>query len=173
MPEPANPEPTLRGTGWQAVASSLLLGLAAGWLGFSGVDRFSGTVPVLPIQVSLVTTALAVTAAVVAWRTHRILQRRRESLPPRQAVARLIFAKSCLIGGTFLVGCYAGIIGFLLRRLALGWPSQSLVEPIWALIAAVMLAVAGALGEWACRIPDSGSTHATPNTITGSQDGDS
>lgn len=168
MPE-STPQPSLRATGWQQVAVASLIGIALGWFGFSGADRFVGSLPVISIQVPLVIAVLALIAAVQAWRTHRSVQVHQVVLPPRRALARLIFAKACLLGGSFLAGTYAAVTGYLLRRLALDLPAQSLFEPVAALVAALGLAIAGGLGQRACRIRTS-SPAATPKTMPGSRD---
>ncbi len=168
MPD-SEPRPSLRATGWQQVGAAVLVGGAVGWLGFSAADRFAGSIPLVPIQVPLVTATLAVVAAVQAWRTHRSVQVRAEVLPPRKAVARLAFAKACLLGGSLLAGSYGAIVGYLARRLAIGLPTQSLFEPVAALVAAICLAVAGGFGQHACRIRPA-SPDATPRAMPGSRD---
>jgi hypothetical protein len=46
--------------------------------------------------------------AIVFRATHRALQQRRELLTPREAVNRLVLAKSCAVAGALFVGGYLG-----------------------------------------------------------------
>ena len=132
-------------TGW-AVA-----GLVGGWLLHPVAERFSGTAPVVtwlqPVSIFLV-AAIVGGAGWVTWRTVHV---RREWLDPRQAVNRLLLARSCALVGALVAGGYFGY--------ALSWvgvESALAGQRGWRSVASgaagVLVVVAALLLERACRV---------------------
>lgn len=168
MTEPTRPPGTVQPTSWQSVGVAFVVGAGLGWSVFSALDRFTGDVPQVPLAVAAVIAVLAAVTGVQAWHTHRTIQVRRLPVPAARAVTLVAFGKSCLLGGTVLVGGYAAVALFLARRLELNLPAELLVGPLVAAVASAALAVAGGFLERACRIPGPPKEDATPPVIPGS-----
>ncbi len=167
MPGPA-PRPSVTATGWRSVALAGVAGVAVGWLAFAIPDRFGIPLPPLPLVVTVTIIVLAAGCWVLAWRTHRRVQVRREIVDPRTAVALLAFAKASLLGGAFLVGGYLAVGLYSLPRWSATLPRERVISSAVAVLASIALAAAGAVLERACRIPTPGGPGATPNGLPGS-----
>ena len=151
---PSAPSPTVRPTGWRAIALAVLAGAAVGFGLFFALDRLHQPLPIPPL---LAAGTLAVLAAAVgwqAWTTHVALHRRHEQLQPRVAVALLAMGKSGLIAGAALAGAYAGIAIHTVPHLDAQLPQERIIGALASLLACIGLAVAGRMLERACEIPN-------------------
>lgn len=91
--------------------------------------------------------------AVVARATHRALQQRRERLSAREAVNRLVLAKSCAVAGSLFIGGYLGH--------ALSWygvgaehSGSRIVMSLLAAVGSGLVVLFALLLERACRVRD-------------------
>ena len=147
------PHPSVRPTTWQALTIAALIGAGLGWSLFSLVDALGWPVPQLPLLVTLVIGVLAAGVGFQAFRTHRLVQVRREVLPTSRAVTLLVLGKSCLLAGAGLAGGYAAIAAYFWSRQAASLPRERVVNSLIAVAASVGLAIAGHYLERACRVP--------------------
>jgi hypothetical protein len=91
--------------------------------------------------------------AIVARATHRALQQRRELLTPREAVNRLVLAKSCAVAGALFVG---GYLGHALSWFGVGAEhgGQRIAMSLLAGLGAALIVVFALLLERACRVKE-------------------
>ena len=170
MTQSPRPPVAVQPTSWQSIGVAFVVGAGLGWSVFSAIDRFTGSVPQLPLAGTIVIAVLAGVVGAQAWLAHRTIQVRRLPVSAGRGVALLALGKACLLGGTALAGGYAAVAAFLARRLELNLPRDLLIGPVVAVLASAALAVAGAFLERACRIPGPPNEDATPPVIPGSTD---
>lgn len=161
------PRPTVEPTGWGTVLLAVLVGAGTGWLLFAIPDRFGVPLPALPLLVTVTIVLLAVTCWLLAVRTHRQVQVRREPIEPGRAVRLLAFGKASVLTGALLAGGYLAVGLYSLQRWAADLPRERVISSLVATIAAVVLAAGGGFLERSCRIPRSGDGDATPNGLPG------
>jgi hypothetical protein len=162
-----DPRPTVTLIGWRPVLIAALLGAGTGWLLFALPDRLGAQLPALPMVVTVTVVLLAAVCWVLAVRTHRRVQVRRESVEPSRAVTLLAFAKASVLTGALLAGGYFAIGAYSLQRWAADLPRERVISSAVATVASIALAVGGGFLERACRIPPSDDGDATPNGLPG------
>ncbi len=167
MPERI-PRPSVTPTGWGPVLLAALVGAGTGWLLFAIPDRFGAALPALPLVVTVTVALLAATCWVLALRTHRSVQVRREPIEPSRAVRLLAFAKASVLTGALLAGGYLAIALYSLGRWAADLPRERVISSAIATLSSVALAFAGGFLERSCRIPTDRDGGATPNGLPGS-----
>lgn len=151
--------PTLLPTKATEVLAAALGGGLLAFMVFGGLVRFGRSLPVLgpAAWVSVAVCAAGIGGLAVVTRT--AVQKRREHLEPRRAVARLLLGKTSLLAGAFLGAAYLGLVVIAAR----GWPAPLAQERVLhgglAALASVAWAVFGWLLERACRIPTDDATH--------------
>ena len=149
----SEPTPTLLPTKTTEVVAAALAGGILAYLVFGGFVRFGQSLPLLGPVAWLSILALGVGIAVLAVRTHRALQVRREQMEHSKALTRLLLGKTSLLGGAFLGAAYLGLAAVA----ASGWPAPLAVERVvhagLAVVACVGWATAGWFLEQACRVP--------------------
>lgn len=166
MPEQL-PRPTVTPTGWGTAVAAALVGAGVGWLLFALPDRLGAPLPALPLVVTVTVVLLAAACWVMAIRTHRQVQVRREQLDANRAVRLLAFAKASVLTGALLAGGYLAVALYSLQRWSADLPRERVVSSVVATLASVALAAAGGFLERACRIPPSGDADATPRGLPG------
>lgn len=155
-------------TTWQQIVTAVFVGGGIGWLLFAVPGRFGWPLPSIPLIASLALLGFAVVVAVLAGRTHRIIQRRRDPMEPMRAVRLLVLGKSALLAGAGLAAGYLAAILYSLPHWAAVLPRERIVNAAIATVASIGLAVAGHFLERACRIPGPPSGDATPGGLPGS-----
>ena len=157
----SEPSPTILPTRATEVASAALAGGLVAVLAFGGLVRFGQSLPLLGPLAWLSVAVCAAAIGVLAIRTRRAVQKRREPIDPRRAVNRLLLGKTALLAGSFLGAAYVGLVAVA----AQGWPAPLAQERMLhgglAAVACVVLAVVGRVLENACRIPPDGSVDDT------------
>lgn len=148
---PDEPHGTLRPTSAAVVTGWAVAGLVGGWLLHPFAERLNGTAPVVSWAQPAALLLLALTVGVTAWHTWRSVQLRHEHLEPHQAVNRLVLGRAGALVGALVSGGYLGY--------ALSWvgdeaelAGQRISRSLVAVLAGVLLVVAGLLLERACRV---------------------
>lgn len=154
MAEPDGPQPSVQLTSWRTVILAGLIGALFGYALFAGLEVF-GLEHEMRLPVAAVIT-IAVVAVVVGWLaylTYRTIHVRRRTMAGQQAVLLLALGKTTLLAGAALVGGYAAIGLQALPRLDAAFPRERAVAAGLAVVASIVLAVAGRLLERACQVP--------------------
>jgi len=130
-----------------------LVGLAAGWVFHSLLNRGTGTPPTVSWAQPLTLLLVAAILWGTAWSTRRTVRHRPSQLLPHQAVNRLVLARACAYVGALAAGFYFGYavswIGVENNDLA----GQRLVRSAIAGVAGLLVVAGGVLLERACRVP--------------------
>lgn len=163
------PEPgSVKTTTWQQVVAAVFVGTGIGWLIFAVPNGFGWPLPAIPLIASLALLGFAVVVAVLARKTHRSIQRRRDPIQPVRAVRLLVLGKSALLAGAGLAAGYLAAILYSLPHWAAVLPRERIVNAAIAMVASIGLAIGGHFLERACRIPGPPSGDATPGGLPGS-----
>lgn len=168
MPDPV-PNGSLRPTSGFTVALAAVIGAALSWLAFASAEKLDWPLPGLPLVAALAIGLLAAAIGLIAWRTHRSIQVRREPVQPGLAVRLVVLGKTCVLAGAGLAGGYAAIAVYFLPRWSAALPRERVVSSTVAVVASIGLAVAGIILERSCRIPRDPPADATPKGLPGSQ----
>ncbi|AQX16346.1 hypothetical protein BCR15_13305 [Tessaracoccus lapidicaptus] len=138
-------------TARQAVISVLAGAVVCGLilLGFEAAGSFP---PVVPWSVPALMLLLAVGVAVYARLLPRRIEERR--VEPQESVAALAVGKSMIMTGAVLAGAHVVYVARFLQLFEAPLPSARVVQGIATIIAALLLAVAGAMLERACVVHD-------------------
>ena len=107
-PPPPPPEGRLRPMGAAALVVWGLIGLVAGWLFHSLLDRGTGVPPTVSWAQPLTLLLVAAILWATAWSTRRTVQQRTSRLSPHQFVNRLALARACAYVGALVAGFYFG-----------------------------------------------------------------
>ena len=130
-----------------------LIGLVAGWLFHSVLDRGTGVPPTVSWAQPLTLLLVAAILWATAWSTRRTVQQRTSRLSPHQFVNRLALARACAYVGALVAGFYFGYavswIGVETSDLA----GQRVFRSACAGVAGILVVVGGVLLERACRVP--------------------
>ncbi len=152
--EPPPPlEGRLRPMGPGALIAWGLVGLVAGWLFHSLLNRGTGVPPTVSWGQPLTLLLVAAILWATAWSTRRTVQQRTSRLSPHQFVNRLALARASAYVGALVAGFYFGYavswIGVDTSDLA----GQRVFRSACAGVAGVLVVVGGVLLERACRVP--------------------
>ncbi len=163
--------PTIEATTGTQVAVAAMAGGGMTWLFLGTLQRAGQSLPVLGAVAWLSVVLLAAGIAVLALRTHRAIQVRREPMEPRTAVNRLLLGKTSVLGGAGLGSAYL----VMAVVAAAGWPAplaQSRVLHAGIAVAACLgWGLAGWFLERACRIPPDGNDDTDNDTPSGREGG--
>lgn len=142
---------TLRPTSPGAIAAWAAVGLVGGRLLRPVAERIQGSAPIVTWLPALALVCVAVVLGLTAWLTWRTLHVHRDYLEPRQAVNRLMLARSCALVGALVAGGYAGY--------ALAWLGVDTdlgAQRVWRSVAAALggvgIVATALLLERACRV---------------------
>lgn len=120
----------------------------------------------LPLVGALAWGSVALIALGLAWLTRRTrtqLRSRRDTLTPRDALNRVLLAKTSILAGTGLGAAYLALVVLVLPALPAPLAVERLIHGTLAVVACAVWALAGAALERACRIPeDPDDTRDTP-----------
>jgi hypothetical protein len=134
------------------------------------VDRATGVLfdsVAVPWTVPALLALLAAGILLAAWPIRQYIKGKRRRIDSLRAATILALAKSCSLAGAALTGLYLGIalVGATALHSAPAW--TRLWQGLAAAGAAVVLAVAGRLAEWFCRLPpeadDPTAAHPDPS----------
>lgn len=130
-----------------------------GWLIRPLAIRLDLAEPVIPLWSVAVAWLLALSVAVTAYRTWRVLQHPRPGGPrfaAHQAVNRLLLGKAAALVGALVLGAYAGSAIAHLGVPATELATERLVRAALSALAGAAILVAGLALERACRVRDQG-----------------
>lgn len=133
-------------------------------LATGGMQRYR---PEYPLALSLLFLAgIVIALALPIRRATRATVRTR--IDPFHATRVVLFAKASSIAGALLTGGAAGVLAEWLVRGG-GVNNGSLLPTVAVLVGAIVLLVAGLVGEWLCTVPPGGDDHdADPTGTVGS-----
>ena len=145
----------------QAVVSVLSGAIVAGLLilGFEAAGSFP---PVVPWSVPVLLAGLAIATAVYSRALPKRIEEKR--LAPQEGLAALAIGKSMIMTGALFAGAHIVYVMRYLSQLDAPLPSARVFQGGATIIAALLLAGAGALLERACVIrgdDDEGDDHPT------------
>lgn len=167
MPEP-EAQPSVQPTGWQAVVAAAIVGIGLGWFGCAIPDAVGWPLPSPGWVGSGLIAVLAVAVGFLAWSTYRRLQVQRERIAAGRAVRLLVLGKATILLGVAMAGGYAAMIAYLIAQVtAEVWTPRVIIAGA-AVIASILLAIAGAFLQRSCRIPGPPHGDATPSGLPGS-----
>lgn len=150
--QPGRLRPTrLRTLLWTAAA-----GVVVGWFGVPLVRQVAGAVPTIPWTSVLALVFAAAALGGIAGQTWHQLQRKRRWIDPNRAVNFLVLAKASVLVGAAVAGVYAGYGLQYVDALGYDAPTQRVIRAGVAVVAGVLIVVAGLLLERACIVPGLG-----------------
>lgn len=129
-----------------AVAAGALLCL----IGLATLDALGQFPPVVPWSVAIVLTVLAISVVIYARSLSQRINERKVS--PQESLAALSVGKSMLMTGASFAGAHVVYVMRFLQQIDAPLPSARVIQGIGAVIAALLLAGAGALLERACVV---------------------
>ncbi len=133
------------------LAGLVLLGLVLGWLLHPLAERWRGMAPTVSWLPALALAFVAAFLAATAWSTSRAMRGQRPRPAPHQMVNRFVAGRASALVGALFAGGYAGYaLSWLGSEAQLG--PQRMIRSGAAALAAVLLTVAAALLERACRV---------------------
>lgn len=138
------------------VNTLLAVFVVGGLLGFALVPiatAASGTAPRIEWTSVGVLVVLAAAVAVLAFSTHRIVQKERRRIEPRRAVNLLLMAKAAALVGAFVAGGYLGFVIHFLDQLDVPLPRERVIRGLAAAVAGGAIVISGVFLERACRVP--------------------
>lgn len=134
-------------TARQAVVS-VLAGAAISWLIMLGFEAFGAQPPVVPWTVPGLLIGLAVAVTIYARALPKRIEDHRVS--SQEAFAALAVGKSMIVTGAVFAGGHVVYVMFFITRLGAPLPAARVVQGAATVVAALLLAGAGALLERAC-----------------------
>jgi hypothetical protein len=153
LPEPPPPTGRLRPMGPAGLVVWGLIGLLAGWLFHSLLDRGTGTPPTVSWAQPLTLLLVAAILWGTAWSTRRTVHHRAGALQPHQAVNRLVLARACAYVGALAAGFYLGYAVSWLGVETNDLAGQRAFRSACACVAGLLVVAGGLLLERACRVP--------------------
>lgn len=141
-------------TPWRTLVVAAVVGALAGWLVVVVANAFDALPPRVPWSAPIGLAVFAALVAALAHSTHQRLQVRRERMEPQRAVAFLVLGKTSALAGAAVAGGYLGFALMFLTRLDAETPRDRVIRAGVAVLASVVLAVAGLRLERACKVPD-------------------
>jgi uncharacterized membrane protein YidH (DUF202 family) len=153
-PRPDEPTGTIGPTRLNTLLATFVIG---GLLGFALVPiatSISGTAPRIEWTSVGVLFVMAGMLAVLAYNTHRTVQKERRRIEPRRAVNLLLVAKAGALVGAFVAGGYLGFVLHFIDDLDVPLPRERVIRGLAAAVTGVALVISGVFLERACRIPE-------------------
>jgi ABC-type Fe3+-siderophore transport system permease subunit len=147
------PRGSIQLTPLRALVVGALFGAVGGLLVVVLAGAFSLDAPQVPwtAPIGLVLTTALV--AILAYNTHQRIHVRRERMQPERAVAFLVLGKASALAGAVVAGGYLAFALMFVGRFDAEAPRERVIRSLVAVVAGVLLAVAGLLLERACKVP--------------------
>ena len=137
----------------RALVVSALFGGLAGWLLVVTANAFDLIPPEVPWTAPIGLILLAALVGALAYSTHQRIQVRRERMEPSRAVAFLVLGKASALAGALVAGGYFAYALMFLTRIDAVAPRDRVIRSAIAVLAGIVLCIAGLLLERACKIP--------------------
>ncbi|WP_076061852.1 DUF3180 family protein [Tessaracoccus sp. ZS01] len=127
-------------------------------LGFEAAGQFP---PVVPWSVPIMLVGLALAVAIYSRALPKRIEEKR--LAPQEGLAALAVGKSMIMTGALFAGGHIVYVMRYLSQLDAALPSARVIQGSATIVAALLLAGAGALLERACVIPDDDDDEDKPD----------
>lgn len=138
---------------------TLLLVAAAttglGWLVVRALASRGWTLPQVPWLMVAVLVLIAAVVLGMGWSVRQYLRGKHPTLDPLRAARTAVLAKAACYTGALLTGWYAAQVLDVLGDLGIEAQRERALSAGLAVLGAVVLAVAGLVVEWICRVPPS------------------
>lgn len=138
----------------RALVVAAVFGGLAGWLIVVVANALDLVPPRIPWSAPIGLAVFAALVAVLAHSTHQRIQVRRERVEPQRAVAFLVLGKASALAGALVAGGYLGFALLFLSRFDAATPRDRVIRSAVAIVAGVVLSIAGLRLERACKVPD-------------------
>lgn len=143
----------------------MLSGAAVSWVAMLAFDAAGSFPPVVPWSVAVVLVVLAV--AVLSY--SRVLPKRLEQrkVSSQEALYAISIGKAMLMTGAVFAGAHTVYVMRFITRLEAPLPSARVVQGVAVMVAALLLALSGALLERACVIKDNDDDESGSGSAAG------
>jgi hypothetical protein len=157
LERPREPAPTgsVTTTPPLALITAALTGAGCGWLIVLIANSFGLVPPTIPWTAPIALFGIAALVGVLAYTTHQRIQVRRERVEPERAVTFLVLGKAAALAGALVAGGYLAYGLMFVTRFAAEAPRDRVIKSGIAVVAGILLCVAGLLLERACKVPGS------------------
>ncbi len=136
---------------------TLLLVAAAttglGWFVVRALASRGWTMPQVPWLMVAVLVLIAAVVLGLGWSVRQYLRGEHPTLDPLRAARTAVLAKAACYTGALLTGWYAAQVLDVLGDLGIEAQRERALSAGLAVLGAVVLAVAGLVVEWFCRVP--------------------
>ncbi|MDP9443116.1 MAG: DUF3180 domain-containing protein [Actinomycetota bacterium] len=143
----------LQQTSSTLLAVLVIAGAVLGWFAVPLFERTGGIAPTVPWSSVLLLFFATAVLGWAAWTTWQTLHRRHQRIDPHRAVNLLVLAKASALVGALVTGGYLGFGAQFVDELQVALPRERVVRSALAVVAAVLLTIAGLLLERACKVP--------------------
>jgi hypothetical protein len=147
------PGGSIRLTPPRALLVAALFGAAGGWLVVVVSNAFGLIAPQVPWSAPIGVVLITALVGGLAYSTHQRLQVRRERIVPERAVAFLVLGKASALAGAVVAGGYLLFALMFVSRIDAEAPRERVIRSAVAVVAGIVLAIAGMLLERACKVP--------------------
>lgn len=152
MPTPP-PRGSIQLTPLRALAVGALFGALGGLVVVVGASALALDSPQVPWTAPIALVLITALVAGLAYSTHQRIHVRRERMLPERAVAFLVLGKASALGGAVVAGGYLAFALMFVGRLEAEAPRERVIRSGVAVVAGILLAIAGLLLERACKVP--------------------
>lgn len=130
-----------------------VLATAVGWLVVRALGSRGVVLPQVPWLMVAVLVLIAAVVLAMGWSVRQYLRGKHPTLDPIRAARTAVLAKASCYTGALLAGWYAAQVLDVLRDLGIEAQRDRAVTAGLAVLGALVLASAGLVVEWMCRIP--------------------
>jgi Protein of unknown function (DUF3180) len=139
---------------WRALLLVALCAAVLSWVLVGALDAQGGGAPPLPWTAPVALLVLACAVVSAGWPVRRWNQGHRDRpLDALRAARAAVLARASAVTGAALAGGYAGLVLVLLPTVDIEPRRARLLLALAAVVASVVLAVAGVVVERWCRLP--------------------
>ncbi|GIG35390.1 DUF3180 domain-containing protein [Cellulomonas pakistanensis] len=142
-----------------AVAATALGYLVVRVLGSRGLD-----LPQVPWLMVAVLVLIAAVVLAMGWSVRQYLRGKHPTLDPLRAARTAVLAKASCYTGALLGGWYAAQVVAVLGDLGIEAQRDRALAAGLAVLGALVLAVAGLVTEWMCRVPPPEDPEGAPGS---------
>lgn len=144
---------TIGPTRLSTLAAVFLVGCVLGYALERIGTQVNGTAPRVEWTAVIALVLIAGVLTVVAYSTHRTVQRDRRRIDSRRAVNLLMLAKASALMGALFAGGYLGFALPFVGDLGYPLPRERFVHALVAAVTSVVIVVSALFLERACRVP--------------------
>ncbi|WP_147795452.1 DUF3180 domain-containing protein [Cellulomonas sp. Y8] len=137
---------------------------AVGWLVVSALGSRGVVLPQVPWLMVGVLVLIAAVVLAMGWSVRQYLRGRHPTLDPMRAARTAVLAKASCYTGALLAGWYAAQVLDVLGDLGIEAQRERALAAGLAVLGALVLAAAGLVVEWICRIPPGDDPEKAPGS---------